>query len=418
MNMHSCTLTARVAFAAAFAGVLSLTSLNTIAAGGQPVALFLEQKKASNVVPPQHAVAGKVRRVTLDRKALGRDRLMVNLPGGVSFEALSEFKKDHGNGRSSWAGHARGNQNDTVVLGISGDAVAGTFRVRNKMFKLEPRANGDHVVSEVRATEPAQELDPIAVADNGSSGAATTSGGAAAASAGGAVIDVLVAYTPAIENLYGPQGVDALILQAVAETNQAYSNSGMTTRLNHLASHRTNYYESGNMETDLTRLRAKNDGFMDDVHAVRDFYGADLVSLIEHDPGSCGIAYRMTTLSASFASSAFSVVHHGCFTGYYSFAHEIGHNQGAHHDAPNATGKALYPDAYGYQHPASAFRTIMSYACVGGCARINHFSNANRFYQGAPTGVVGYSENADAIDRSAPTVAAFRQRVTALPPGC
>jgi hypothetical protein len=112
------------------------------------------------------------------------------------------------------------------------------------------------------------------------------------------------------------------------------------------------------------------------------------------------------------------VVHHGCFTGYYSFAHEIGHNQGAHHDAPNATGKALYPDAYGYQHPASAFRTIMSYDCVGGCARINHFSNANRFYQGAPTGVVGYSENADAIDRSAPTVAAFRQRVTALPPGC
>ncbi len=86
------------------------------------------------------------------------------------------------------------------------------------------------------------------------------------------------------------------------------------------------------MSTDLSRLRATNDGYMDELHSLRDSYGADLVSLIENEPAYCGYAYRMTSLSTSFASSAFSVVHHSCATGYYSFAHEIGHNQGAHHD--------------------------------------------------------------------------------------
>ena len=157
---------------------------------------------------------------------------------------------------------------------------------------------------------------------------------------GGSIIDILVAYTPAVETVYGSaEAVDALIIQAVAEANQAYSNSQMTTRLNLVLTTRTGYTESGSMSTDVTRLRSTSDGYMDELHALRDAYGADVVSLIEDEPQYCGIAYRMTTLSAGFESSAFNVVHHACATGYYSFAHEIGHNQGAHHDYAN-TGAA------------------------------------------------------------------------------
>ena len=59
-----------------------------------------------------------------------------------------------------------------------------------------------------------------------------------------------------------------------------------------------------------------------------DQHGADLVSLLQDSPQYCGLAYRMATESTSFASSAFSIVHHSCATGYYSFAHEIGHTMG------------------------------------------------------------------------------------------
>jgi hypothetical protein len=149
---------------------------------------------------------------------------------------------------------------------------------------------------------------------------------------------------------------------------------------------------------------------MDELHTLRNQYGADVVSLIENEPAYCGLAYRMATLSSSFASNAFSVVHASCATGYYSFAHEIGHNQGAHHDHANATGgTAIYPYAYGYMDPNNAFRDIMSYNCPGGCTRIGHFSNANVFYGGKPTGVVSYAESALAIDKTAATVSSFRQ---------
>jgi len=415
--MNSIKFPARVGLAAALAGILCLANVNADARTPEPPGLFAEQITSQTIVLPKQALAGKSRAVKLNREKLREARFFVDLPGGVSFEAVRESQEDHGQGRSSWTGHAEGEPDNTVVLGISGDAVFGTFHHRGKLFKLEPRANGDHVVSEVRAAEPAPELDPIPVADTTSKTTAATAA-TVAADANGSVIDVLVAYTPAIQALYGTQGAEALILQAVAETNQAYSNSGMTTRLNLLFSYQTDYYESGAMSTDLSRLRATNDGFMDELHQLRDFFGADLVSLIENYSGSCGIAYRMATLSASFASSAFSVVHHGCATGYYSFAHEIGHNQGAHHNAENATATAIYPYAYGYQAPNSSFRTIMSYACVGGCTRIGNFSNANVLYAGESTGVVGSSENADAIDKTASTVAAFRERSTQLAPGC
>jgi hypothetical protein len=234
------------------------------------------------------------------------------------------------------------------------------------------------------------------------------------ASSGNPAVDVLVAYTPAVLALYGAQGAEALIIQAVAEANQAYSNSKMTTRLNLVRTVLTTYVESGDIYTDLARLRAIKDGHMDELHALRDTHGADVVSLIANEPLYCGLAYRMATLSASFQSSAFSVVHHSCATGYYSFVHEIGHNQGAHHDAANASG-ALYPYAYGYRDPYNRFRTIMAYDCPGGCPRAAGFSNGDNTIFGIPIGDPDYASNARAIDETAPTVAAFRQSVAPPP---
>ncbi len=225
----------------------------------------------------------------------------------------------------------------------------------------------------------------------------------------------MVAYTPKVEQIYGAAGAEALIIQAVAETNQAYANSGINPRLNLVHSVRTNYTESGDINTDLSRLRATNDGYMDELHTLRDSYGADLVTLIADVPAYCGLAYRMTSLSASFASSAFSVVHRTCATGYYSFAHELGHNQGAHHDPDNGSG-AIYSYAYGYRDPLKKFRTVMAFNCSGGCTRVDHFSNPNVLYNGTPTGDATYSDNARTLNNTAATVASFRAQVQQQPP--
>ena len=285
----------------------------------------------------------------------------------------------------AWVGHASDDPDNRVVIGVSGDAVAGTFTYHGKLFKLEPRANGSHVLSEVKNTAPLPESDPIPAADTTSSATTdSTASTSVAAPSNGSVQDLLVAYTPAVQALYGTAGVDALIINAVAETNQAYSNSKMTTRLNLVRTVLTNYTESGSMQTDLDRLRVTNDGYMDELHTLRNNVGADLVSLIATSTDWCGYAYIMHELSATLQSWAFSALYHGCATGNLVFAHEIGHNQGAQHDIANSGDVSLvFPYAHGYQDPNNSFRTIMAYDCPnGGCPRKALFSRGDNSIDG------------------------------------
>lgn len=375
--------------------------------------LFSSQTNAGELSLPEKAVRNTSKAVSINRSAMRKGRFTLYLPNGVSFKVEREMQEDLGNGQSTWVGHAKGDKSNRVVIAMSDDAFAGTFTYQGRLFKLEPRPDGKHVVSEVSPLDPAPEHDPIPVYDARSGGSETTSGDATSGDSGDLVIDVLVAYTSAVKARYGEAGAKALVLQAVAETNQAYANSGIKTRLNLVHSTAVDYDESDSMLTDLSRLRSTNDNHLDELHTLRDTYGADLVSLIASQPGYCGLAYRMTYLSPSFASSAFSVIHHSCATGYYSFGHELGHNQGLHHDIEAAgSSRSLYPYAYGYQEPFASFRTIMAYNCQGGCKRVNHFSNPDVNYKDKPTGIDGAADNARTIDESAPIVANFRQSVT------
>ena len=383
----------------------------------QPPGLFTALGQARGASLAAREGRAPAIRVKVNRGLLRSGRLFLTLPGGVSYEAVRRATYELGGDRFAWVGHANGDPQQRVVIGISGTSATGTFWYQGRLYKLQPSLRGDHEILEVDAAEPAPEHPAIAVdlpvadiADTLQAAAAGAQGG------GGSIIDILVAYTPAVETVYGSaEAVDALIIQAVAEANQAYSNSQMTTRLNLVLTTRTGYTESGSMSTDVTRLRSTSDGYMDELHALRDAYGADVVSLIEDEPQYCGIAYRMTTLSAGFESSAFNVVHHACATGYYSFAHEIGHNQGAHHDYANTGGSAVFPYAFGYQNPDSLFRTVMAYNCAGGCTRTQFFSSADNSVMGYPSGMVGAAENARAIDETAATVADFRV-VSQVPP--
>lgn len=417
-NMWGLKLLSRSATLSALIGCVALIAVSASAQTPEHPGLFSQLPDTSLAVLPQQAIAGKSRAVKINYGQLRSGRFFVSLPGEISYEVIGEVQQGLSKGRFAWVGHASDDPDSTVVIGVSGKAVAGTFVYHGKLFKLEPRADGRHVLSEVTTSAPAPELEPIPIADTTSSASNSTTGSRVAASSNGSVIDVLVAITPAVRALYGSEGSNALLIQAVAEANQAYFNSNMTTRLNLLGVFPTNYIESGSMTTDLSRLSATNDGFMDEIHSLRDSYGADVVSLIEVEPQYCGLAYRMVTLSAGFAPYAFSVLHHSCATAYYSFAHEIGHNQGAHHDLTNGSGVTIYPYAHGYQDTDNSFRTVMAYDCVGGCTRIDYFANPGVLYNGLLTGNASYAANAVVIDQTAATVATFRKSVTDLPPGC
>jgi hypothetical protein len=208
----------------------------------------------------------------------------------------------------------------------------------------------------------------------------------------------------------------ALINLAVAETNTAYERSGVIPRLRLTHTEEVSYAETDNFRTDLERLTNRSDGFMDNVHTLRNIHGADLVALIVEGTSLCGLAWLMTNESHGFEDSAFSVTERTCATGNYTFGHELAHNMGLQHDRADAPEDGVFPYSHGYVDVVHRFRTIMGVQTTPPCCtRIQNFSNPNVTFGGSPTGVPQpSSESADAaasLNNVRFTVANWRAQV-------
>ena len=179
-------------------------------------------------------------------------------------------------------------------------------------------------------------------------------------------VDVLVVYTPNAETSEGGKAeIEATIEAEIEKTNQAFENSGLSQRkIKLVAMEKVEYTQADdNMTDNLQVLRDKKgdyydpDGILDEVHTLRERYGADLVHLfVEQAKGSCGIAADYNLHKKKFVEnfcaddpnpdecivqkrreiwrhSGYGVLSiiPGCRT-QYSFTHELGHNFGLWHD--------------------------------------------------------------------------------------
>jgi hypothetical protein len=183
-------------------------------------------------------------------------------------------------------------------------------------------------------------------------------------------IDVMIAYTPAVKAYYnGEAGTLAHIFSLIEGSNLAYQQSNINLQLYLVHAVEVNYVESSSDGTDLDRITGTSDGYMDEIHGLRNAYGADMVCLLK--VGNSGIAWVLQQQSGS-SGYAFSVVG-ATGSGFGVFAHELGHNMGCAHDRQNAGVTGLFNDSYGYRFngtDAVQYRTIMAYTpqAVGSCA--------------------------------------------------
>jgi hypothetical protein len=339
--------------------------------------------------------------------------LVLDLFPDVSLRAVLGKRHARSNESFTWEGHAEGDPGSQITLVVENGVILGNIRVANAYFQVRYAGAGLHVVRQIDESLFPPEGEPIPVDLPYS----TAEDLGMAAADDGSTFDVMVVYTPAARAAAGgTAAMNALIQLAVSETNTAYSRSGVIPRLRLVHAEEVSYTESGDFGTDLDRITDPSDGFMDNVHALRNAHGADLVSLIIDGTSLCGIAWVMTNQSNAFQSFAFNVVSWLCATGNFTFGHELGHNMGLKHDRINDNNPGVLQHSHGYVDIAHGFRTIMGVQTNPPCcSRIQNFSNPNVNFNGHPTGVSqGSPQSADAaasLNAVALTVANWRQEV-------
>jgi hypothetical protein len=218
-----------------------------------------------------------------------------------------------------------------------------------------------------------------------------------------ATINLIVAYTKKAASHY-TDIVKDLIDVAIAQTNQSFSDSGVdNVRVKLAHAYETDYVEKGSHFDHVYRFRNKDDGYMDEVHDLRDKYGADAAVLVADDPMGCGLSIRV----GADAADAFTVVDHECASTMYSLAHEIGHLIGARHDRALDDTPRPYPYGHGFVN-GKAWRTMMSYKdSCDGCPRRPVWSGPEVKVDGVPAGDAE-TDNAKVITEEGARVAGFR----------
>ena len=273
-------------------------------------------------------------------------------------------------------------QNDSMLLSISVyyDQLSGTLRGTNYIYSMSKDSMGNIYMYELDMYSTPDDGLPVISSDSSVIPAQHRS------NSQDTTIRVAVFYTSNISNSF-KQNLITDVGNAILNSNASFANSNIHAKLQLVYIGETPY-KSDNFYTDLDRFKEKDDGYMDEIHQIREIYYADICLLLTACTDYCGLSYVRATKNRAFCSvSAMS----DCFA-KYSFTHEIGHIIGCYHDEyvdTNTTPKY----AHGYVHldGGNSWRTLMAYSdlCDDNhckCSRKLYWSNPNVTYNGIATG--------------------------------
>jgi hypothetical protein len=407
--------------------LLGLVLAGTSVQASSPARSRITAERTSSF-QPHEAIPGRHRIITINPEVLNLPSFDVHLFGGDVLRLVRERFSRSPNGDRVWVGKIQGEPLSratfTLHRGVLSGVIDRVMENGNELYEIQPDGAGRYHLFQHRRSGRPVPLEPEVLTPEDDSPTNPPTGGESSTSSPDdtSTVDLLIVYSTASRVRYGQAGIEAKIMQAVADANSGMINSLVPVNYSLVHMAEVNYVETGSMSAALMALQRTADGIVDEVHALRDQYGADVVVMINEDTSAAGISYLMSFPSPTFASNAFAVVYSGALAGL-SLSHELGHIFGVHHNRENASGTPAYPYGYGWRSctGTTLFRTIMSYSC-GSAPRVNYFSNPNLSFGGIPMGVdpdvdpANGADNARAITQTAAIVAAFRATAPVPPP--
>ena len=260
----------------------------------------------------------------------GATRLRLNLLAGVDMTAVIERTAPTARGYSL-AGHIAGMEEvSNVVLVVNGAVVMGDVWTPEGHYTIRTAGGGSYLIEKTDPAERKPLGEPIPPPVEGSArGRERTSKDVRQPKDSGATIDIFMFWTQGARLATGGlRNMQALADLAIAVANEGYSAGDIQTRLNLVGATEVHYDYAGTDQskvfTYMNHLGAADDGYMTEVHDVRDAYSSDLVHLFI-GPGETNDHDGLGQLWGPFGISV--------TTRMDVPIHEIGHNMGLLHDA-------------------------------------------------------------------------------------
>jgi hypothetical protein len=215
-------------------------------------------------------------------------------------------------------------------------------------------------------------------------------------------IDLLVLYTPGAAARYAGDP-ETRIEHVVGVANQIYEDSGVWLRLRLVHAEEVDYSDTVTSSAALQDLSAAGHPLHEQATALREAYGADVVTLMRpySADGYCGIAWMGglgTNGQLSITDSTYAFSHVSIDCSNYVLAHELGHNMGLAHSRRQSPVGGTFEHSLGYGVDM-LFTTVMAYETAFGAPKIYKHSSPALACLGVPCGVEASSpdDGADAV---------------------